>query len=92
MLMRSPLARDRRQPVVPGLVGPVRRHHAAVMALLFARIVLDGEAVAHCPKGLPDFNAASLGRSLALRMELAGCACVGSVYRSQTPGGPSCER
>ena len=27
------------------------------MALPFPRIVLDGEAVAHCPKGLPDFHA-----------------------------------
>jgi bifunctional non-homologous end joining protein LigD len=35
---------------------------AAVMALPFHRIVLDGEAVAHCPEGLPDFNAL-LGRS-----------------------------
>jgi bifunctional non-homologous end joining protein LigD len=31
------------------------------MALPFARIVLDGEAVAHCPEGLPDFHAL-LGR------------------------------
>ena len=30
---------------------------AAVMALPFARVVLDGGAVAHCPKGLPDFHA-----------------------------------
>src|SRR5215207_11719451 len=30
---------------------------AAFMALPVTRIVLDGEAVAHCPKGLPDFNA-----------------------------------
>ena len=30
---------------------------AAVMALPVARIVVDGEAVAHCPKGLPDFHA-----------------------------------
>jgi ATP-dependent DNA ligase len=30
---------------------------AAIMALPFARMVLDGEAVAHCPEGLPDFNA-----------------------------------
>jgi bifunctional non-homologous end joining protein LigD len=30
---------------------------AAVMALPVTRIVLDGEAVAHCPKGLPDFHA-----------------------------------
>jgi bifunctional non-homologous end joining protein LigD len=29
---------------------------AAVVALPFPRIVLDGEAVAHCPKGLPDFH------------------------------------
>jgi ATP-dependent DNA ligase len=28
---------------------------AAAMALQFHRIVLDGEAVAHCPEGLPDF-------------------------------------
>ena len=27
------------------------------MALPVTRIVLDGEAVAHCPEGLPDFNA-----------------------------------
>jgi bifunctional non-homologous end joining protein LigD len=26
------------------------------LALPFARIVLDGEAVAHCPEGLPDFR------------------------------------
>ena len=38
---------------------------AAVMALPVTRIVLDGEAVAHCPEGLPDFHAL-LGR--------AGCA------------------
>src|SRR3954453_24227855 len=97
MLMRSPLARDRRQP--PGFIRPCQpvlaatvpagdgwlhelKHDgfriivhkdgddvrlwsrnardwsvefvpitAAVMALPFARIVLDGEAVAHCPKG-----------------------------------------
>jgi hypothetical protein len=30
--------------------------------LPFHRIVLDGEDVAHCPEGLPDFNA-RLGRS-----------------------------
>jgi bifunctional non-homologous end joining protein LigD len=35
---------------------------AAVMALPVKRSALDGEAVAHCPEGLPDFNA-SLGRS-----------------------------
>jgi bifunctional non-homologous end joining protein LigD len=29
----------------------------AVLALPFARIVVDGEAVAHCPKGLPHFHA-----------------------------------
>src|SRR5215213_10290464 len=34
---------------------------AAVMALPVTRIVLDGEAVAHCPEGLPDFHAL-LGR------------------------------
>src|SRR5215203_4577400 len=34
---------------------------AAVMALPATRIVLDGEAVAHCPEGLPDFHAL-LGR------------------------------
>lgn len=28
---------------------------AAVRGLPFARIMLDGEAVAHCPEGLPDF-------------------------------------
>jgi hypothetical protein len=107
MLMRSPLARDRRQP--PGFIQPCKpivslkvptgpqwihelKHDgfrivahkdgddvrlwsrngrnwsvefaitAAVMALPFARIVLDGEAVAHCPEGLPDFHAL-LGRS-----------------------------
>src|SRR3954452_13550164 len=100
--MRSPLARDRRQP--PGFIRPALpvlsavvptgdgwlhelKHDgfriivhkdgddvrlwsrngrdwsvefvaitAAVMALPFARIVLDGEAVAHCHKGLPDFH------------------------------------
>jgi bifunctional non-homologous end joining protein LigD len=36
-----------------------------VLALPVTRIVLDGEAVAHCPEGLPDFHAL-LGR--------AGCA------------------
>ena len=30
---------------------------SAIMALPVTRIVLDGEAVAHCPKGLPDFDA-----------------------------------
>jgi bifunctional non-homologous end joining protein LigD len=30
---------------------------AAVMGLPVTRIVLDGEAVAHCSKGLPDFHA-----------------------------------
>ena len=108
MLMRSPLARDRRQP--PGFIRPCKpvlslkvpigdgwihelKHDgfrivaqkdgdevrlwsrngrdwsaefvaitAAVMALPVTRIVLDGEAVAHCPKGLPDFHAL-LGRS-----------------------------
>src|SRR3954463_13674630 len=102
MLMRSPLARDRRQP--PGFIRPAQpvlvatvpsgdgwlhelKHDgfrivahkdgddvrlwsrngrdwsaefvaitAAVVALPFPRIVLDGEAVAHCPKGLPDFH------------------------------------
>src|SRR5215213_8149145 len=39
---------------------------AAVMALPFTRIVLDGEAVAHCPKGLPDFHAL-LGREGSAR-------------------------
>jgi hypothetical protein len=34
---------------------------AAVMALPVTRIVLDDEAVAHCPEGLPDFHAL-LGR------------------------------
>jgi bifunctional non-homologous end joining protein LigD len=43
---------------------------AAVMALPLARIVLDGEAVAHCPEGLPDFHRL-LGRS--------GCATA-SLY------------
>src|SRR3954466_426246 len=108
MLMRSPLARDRRQP--PGFIRPCQpvlaatvpigegwlhelKHDgfrivahkdgesvrlwsrngrdwsaefaaitAAVMSLPFARIVIDGEAVAHCPEGLPDFHAL-LGRS-----------------------------
>jgi bifunctional non-homologous end joining protein LigD len=107
MLMRSPLARDRRRP--PGFIRPARpvlatkvptgdgwihelKHDgfrivalkdgdevrlwsrngrnwsgdflaitAAVMALPVTRIVLDGEAVAHCPEGLPDFHAL-LGR------------------------------
>jgi bifunctional non-homologous end joining protein LigD len=107
MLMRSPLARDRRRP--PGFIRPALpvlattvpvgdgwlhelKHdgfrivalkdgdevrlwsrigrnwsadflaiRAAVMALPAARIVLDGEAVAHCPEGLPDFHAL-LGR------------------------------
>jgi bifunctional non-homologous end joining protein LigD len=111
MLMRSPLARDRRSPsgfIRPAL--PVLAHGvpdgdgwihevkhdgfrvialkegdevrlwsrngrnwaadflaitAAVMALPVTRIVLDGEAVAHCPEGMPDFHAL-LGR--------AGCA------------------
>src|SRR4051794_40462825 len=108
MLMRSPLARDRRQP--PGFIRPAQpvlvatvpsgagwlqelKHDgfrivankegddfrlwsrsgrdwsvefaaitAAVMSLPAARIVLDGEAVAHCSQGLPDFHAL-LGRS-----------------------------
>jgi hypothetical protein len=30
---------------------------AAIMALRVTRIVLDGEAVTHCPEGLSDFNA-----------------------------------
>ena len=34
---------------------------AAVMALPVTRIALDGEAIAHCPEGLPDFHAL-LGR------------------------------
>jgi len=103
MLMRTPLARDRRRP--PGFIRPALpvlattvpvgdgwihelKHdgfrvialkdrddvrlwsrngrnwsadfvaiRAAVMALPVTRIVLDGEAVAHCPKGLPDFHA-----------------------------------
>jgi bifunctional non-homologous end joining protein LigD len=103
MLMRLPLARDRRQP--PGFIRPCKpvislkvptgpewihelKHdgfrivahkdadavrlwsrsgrnwsaemvaiRAAVMALPVTRIVLDGEAVAHCSNGLPDFNA-----------------------------------
>ena len=42
---------------------------AAVMALPVTRIVLDGEAVAHCSKGLPNFNA------LLLRSG-AGTACL----------------
>ena len=99
MLMRSPLARDRRQP--PGFIRPCKpvlsqkvpgpqwihelKHDGfrivankdgdvvrlwsrngrnwssefvaitnAIMALPVTRIVLDGEAVAHCPEGLPD--------------------------------------
>jgi bifunctional non-homologous end joining protein LigD len=108
MLMRSPLARDRRQP--PGFIRPCQPVLAAkvpaddgwlhelkhdgfriivhkdgesvrlwsrngrdwsvefraitadVLALPFARIVIDGEAVAHCPEGLPDFHRL-LGRS-----------------------------
>jgi len=112
MLMRSPLARDRRRPagfIRPALpvlatkvpVGDGWLHElkhdgfrivalkdgddvrlwsrngrnwsadflaitAAVMALPFTRIVLDGEAVAHCPKGLPDFHAL-LGREGSAR-------------------------
>src|SRR3954470_3939644 len=101
MLMRSPLARDRRSP--PGFIQPCQpvlsdtvptgpgwihelKHDgyrllvvkdgdrvrlwsrngrdwslkflaitAAVRALPFARIMIDGEAVAHCREGLPDF-------------------------------------
>src|SRR4051812_49064818 len=101
MLMRSPLARDRRSP--PGFIGPCQpvlsdtvptasgwihelKHDgfrlmvlkdedrvrlwsrngrdwslnflaitAAVRALPYPRMILDGEAVAHCPDGLPDF-------------------------------------
>src|SRR5829696_1908956 len=34
---------------------------AAVLTLPVTRIALDGEAVAHCPEGLPDFHAL-LGR------------------------------
>jgi hypothetical protein len=34
---------------------------AAILAMPVTRMVLDGEAVAHCPEGLPDFNAL-LGR------------------------------
>src|SRR5829696_7497419 len=102
MLMRSPLARDRRQP--PGFIRPCKpvlslkvpvgdgwihelKHDGfrilvhkdgervwlwsrngrdrsgdfvaiteAVRALPFSRIMLDGEAVAHCLDGLPDFH------------------------------------
>src|SRR5215208_4646773 len=102
MLMRSPPARDRRQP--PGFIRPCKpvpslkvptgpgwihelKHDgfrivahkdgdevrlwsrngrnwtaemvaitAAIMALPATRIVLDGEPVAHCPEGLPDFH------------------------------------
>ena len=43
---------------------------AAVMALSVTRIAMDGEAVAHCPGGLPDFNA-RLGRY--------GCASASSM-------------
>src|SRR3954470_20594983 len=101
MLMRSPLARDRRSP--PGFIQPCQpvlsetvptaagwihelKHDgfrlmvlkdgdlvrlwsrngrdwslnflaitAAVRALPYPRIMIDGEAVAHCPEGLPDF-------------------------------------
>src|SRR5215204_4730840 len=115
MLMRSPLARDRRKP--PGFIRPalpVLAHRvpagdgwihelkhdgfrivalkdgdevrlwsrngrnwaadflaitAAVMALPVTRIVLDGEAVAHCPEGLPDFHAL-LGREGALQFSV----------------------
>ena len=49
---------------------------AAVMALPFGRIVLDGEAVAHCPKGMPDFHAL-LGRSGCARACLYGSTCCG---------------
>jgi len=112
MLMRSPLARDRRRPagfIRPALpvlatkvpVGDGWLHElkhdgfrivalkdgddvrlwsrngrnwtvefaaiaTAVMALPVARIVLDGEAVAHCPEGLPDFHAL-LGREGSAR-------------------------
>ncbi|MET0530291.1 MAG: hypothetical protein ABW003_18480, partial [Microvirga sp.] len=44
------------EPQREELVGRVRLT-AAVMALPVTRIVLDGEAAAHCSKGLPDFNA-----------------------------------
>ncbi|MCC2651921.1 MAG: hypothetical protein K0Q60_2084 [Microvirga sp.] len=43
-------------PQRPGLVERVRRHHEAMRALPFKRVMLDGEAVAHCLDGLPDFH------------------------------------
>jgi hypothetical protein len=52
---------------------------AAVIALPFYRIVLDGEAVAHCPKGLPDIQVSAIvdiagaqraGEKLQRRIEL----------------------
>jgi ATP-dependent DNA ligase len=49
------------EPQRPELVRRLARDCAAVMALPVTRIVLDGEAVAHCPEGLPDFHAL-LGR------------------------------
>jgi hypothetical protein len=69
--MRSPLARDRRQP--PGFIRPALPVLAATVPAgdgwihelkarwlrdrrVDARIILDGEAVAHCPKGLPDYS------------------------------------
>src|SRR5918993_1778084 len=102
MLMRSPLARERRSPA--GFIRPAQpvlaerpptgpgwsfeiKHDGfriasrkdgervrlwsrngrdwsaefraiaeAVRALPFSSVILDGEAVAHCPKGLPDFH------------------------------------
>ena len=39
----------------PGLVCRVHRHHGSI-ARASGRLVLHGEAVAHCSEGLPDFH------------------------------------
>jgi ATP-dependent DNA ligase len=126
MLMRSPLARDRRQP--PGFIRPCQpvlaakgpagdgwlhelKHDgfrivhkdggdvrlwsrngrdwsvefaaisAAALVIPFARIVLDGEAVAHCPEGLPDFLAswAALAALQHLATPLTSCTSAKTI-------------
>jgi hypothetical protein len=49
------------------------------MALPFARIVLDGEAVAHCPEGLPDFHTLLSRRYSVPFTPSTSCTSVGMI-------------
>ena len=61
---RGPAVEPERQELVRRNRRDPRRSHGPP-----AKVVLDGEAVAHCPKGLPDFNGllGRQGRRLSAR-------------------------